>query len=134
VVKQKERTGLVGQNRAMSAEEIDDYLAALDEPKRGTLSQLRKTILEILPNADECISYGMPAFRMNGKVVAGFAAFANHVAYFPHSGSTLGTLKDELAGFSQTKSSLHFAIDSPLPKDLVAKLIAARIAETLSNY
>jgi uncharacterized protein YdhG (YjbR/CyaY superfamily) len=118
----------------MSAQEIDDYLAALDETKRATLSQLRKTILEIIPDAEQCISYGMPAFRVNGKVVAGFAAFTNHVAYFPHSGSTLGTLKDELAGFSQTKSSLHFAVDSPLPKNLVAKLIAARTAETLSNY
>jgi len=62
----------------MSAKEIDDYLANLEEPKRTTLSKLRSTIVGILPHAEQGIAYGCPAFRMHGKVVPGFAAFKNH--------------------------------------------------------
>ena len=96
---------------------------------RTTLEQLRRTILEIIPEADQCISYGMPAFRVRGKVVAGFAAFKNHLSYLPHSGSVLSELPDDLASYVTTKGSLHFAVDSPLPKALVKKLIAARISQ-----
>ena len=71
----------------MSEPDVDEYLAALDEPKRGTLERLRKTILELVPEAEQCMSYGLPAFRLDGKVVAGFGAFKNHLSYFPHSGS-----------------------------------------------
>ena len=77
----------------------------------------------------------MPAFRTppagkrKGKVVAGFAAFANHLSYLPHSGNVLPALAEELAGYSQTKSSLHFAFDEPLPADLIATLVRARLAE-----
>lgn len=108
---------------------IDDYLAALDEPKRTTLQKLRQTILGLVPDADEGISYGMPAFRLEGKVIAGFAAFKNHLAYLPHSGSVLGDLSDDLVGYESTPGSLHFPIDKPLPKSLVKKLVAARLKE-----
>lgn len=111
----------------MSAQEIDAYLEGLDEPKRGTLQQLRQTILEIVPDADQCISYRLPAFRVRGQVVAGFAAFKNHLSYLPHSGSVLSELGDEIAGYRSTKGSLHFPIDQPLPRPLVEKLIAVRL-------
>jgi uncharacterized protein YdhG (YjbR/CyaY superfamily) len=62
------------------------YLDALEEPKRATLARLRQTILEILPEADQGISYGVPAFKVRGKAIAGFAAFQNHLSYLPHSG------------------------------------------------
>ena len=110
----------------MSRREVDAYIARLEEPKRSTLAQLRATIASIVPEAEELISYGMPAFKLDGKVVAGFAAFKDHLAYLPHSGSVLPALSDELAGYTQTKGSLHFAIDRPLPKSLVKKLIAVR--------
>lgn len=113
----------------MAAREIDDYLATLDEPKKSTLQQLRASLLELLPDAQECISYGMPAFKVQGKTVAGFAAFKNHLAYLPHSGSVLPALADDLAGYQQTKGSLHFAVDEPLPRALVAKLVSARLSE-----
>jgi len=113
----------------MSAQEIDAYLEGLDEPRRRTLQQLRETILEILPDAEQCISYGLPAFRVHGKVVGGFAAFKNHLSYLPHSGSVLPELGDEGAGYGGTRGSLHFPIDQPLPKALVAKLIAIRLNE-----
>jgi uncharacterized protein YdhG (YjbR/CyaY superfamily) len=108
---------------------IDEYLATLDEPKRTTLQKLRQTILGIIPEAEEGISYGMPAFRLDGKVIAGFAAFTNHLSYLPHSGSVLRELSGDLAGYERTDGSLHFPINKPLPRVLVKKLIARRIDE-----
>ena len=113
----------------VSAEEIDEYLSGVEEPKRSTLQTLRCTILEILPEAEEEISYRVPAFRVGGTTVAGFAAFKDHLSYLPFSGSVLGQLADELHGYTMTKSSLHFPVDRPLPKQLVEKLIAVRLAE-----
>ena len=113
----------------MTPQTIDEYLVSLDDQKRTALQELRKTILGIIPNAEECISYGMPAFRLEGKVIAGFAAFKNHLSYLPHSGSVFRELSDELAGYESTPGSLHFPIDRPLPKTLVRKLIATRLKE-----
>ena len=113
----------------MAVADVDEYLRGLEEPKRGTLQALRGTILEIVPDAEQVISYGMPAFRVNGKTVAGFAAFKAHLSYLPFSGSVLSQLTEELQGYSMTKSALHFAVDESLPKALVEKLIAARVAE-----
>src|SRR5579859_3152064 len=123
----------ISDNDVMSSREIDDYLAKIPEPKRATLQKLRQTIREIIPNAEEVISYGMPGFRLNGKVIAGFAAFKNHLAYLPHSGSVFTELRDELAGYASTEGSLHFPIDKPLPKALVKKLIAARLKQVKAN-
>ena len=117
----------------MSTEEIDAYLAALEEPKRSTLHALRRTILGIIPEAEQCISYQMPAFRLRGKVIAGFAAFKSHLSYLPHSGSVLPELQDEVAGYETTKGSLHFPIDSPLPQALVKKLIDVRISQAFGD-
>ena len=114
--------------RPVSAEEVDDYLRHLEEPKRATLQRLRATILEIVPDAEQVISYGVPAFRVGGKTVAGFAAFKAHLSYLPFSGSVLGQLGDELQAYTMTKGSLHFPIDHALPKALVERLIAARLA------
>lgn len=108
---------------------IDEYLANVKGPKRVALGQLRKIIRAVVPKAEECISYKIPAFRLDGRIVAGFAATAKGCSYFPFSGSTLRTLADELADYGQTKSSLHFDPANPLPRTLVRKLIKARIAE-----
>lgn len=113
----------------MTAAEIDEYLAGVDEPKRSTLEQLRRDIRAVLPDAEECISYGMPAFRVHGKVVAGFAAFTHHVSYLPHSGSVLTALSSELAGYESTTGSLHIPVDSPLPLPLVRSLIEKRLEQ-----
>jgi uncharacterized protein YdhG (YjbR/CyaY superfamily) len=116
-------TPLVGKDQ------VDAYLATCEEPKRSTLEQLRRTILEVVPDADQTISYGMPAFKLRGKTVAGFAAFKNHLSYLPHSGSVLPALGEDLSSYAMTKGSLHFDVDTPLPKDLVAKLVDARMRE-----
>ena len=117
----------------MSTPDVDRYLADLEEPKRRTLEQLRASILRVLPDAQECISYGMPAFRVRGKAVAGFAAFRNHLSYLPHSGSVLDRMGHALDGYTTTKGSLHFAIDEPLPDELVEELIAVRLAQDLED-
>jgi uncharacterized protein YdhG (YjbR/CyaY superfamily) len=109
--------------------DIDAYLALQSPERRAPLQQLRATIHGILPGVEECISYSMPAFRYQGKVVAGFLATSKGCSYFPFSGTTLGTLAAELRGYSQTKSALHFAAEKPLPAALVRKLLAARIGE-----
>jgi uncharacterized protein YdhG (YjbR/CyaY superfamily) len=113
----------------VSAEEVDHYLGGVDEPKRGALQALRRSILECVPDAEEVISYRVPAFRLGGDTVAGFAAFKDHLSYLPFSGSVLRQLADELEGYTMTKSALHFPVDRPLPKTLVKKLIATRLEE-----
>jgi len=110
---------------------IDEYLSTVSAEKRKTLENLRKAIRKIVPETEECISYGIPAFRLRGSVVAGFCATAKGCSYFPFSGSTLKTLARQLSGHEMTKSALHFQPDKPLPATLVRKLIRARIAETL---
>ncbi len=114
---------------AGSADEVDVYLRGVKEPGRSTLLTLRRTIREIVPDAEEVISYRVPAFRVGGETVAGFAAFKNHLSYLPFSGSVLSQLADELEGYAMTKSSLHFPVDRPLPKALVEKLIEVRLAQ-----
>ncbi len=117
----------------MSKSEVDAYLAALAEPKRSTLEALRKTILDILPEAEQGISYGVPAFRFQGKVIAGFAAFKNHLSYLPHSGSVFPEIAEELAHYKTSSGALQFPIDTPLPTSLVKKLIAVRRRQALGR-
>ena len=109
---------------------IDDYLKSVPEDRRRALEDLRAKIRSIVPDAEECISYRIPAFRLNGVVVAGFCATAKGCSYFPFSGSTLTTVARDIVRYDQTKGSLHFSSDEPLPTALVRKLIKARIAET----
>jgi uncharacterized protein YdhG (YjbR/CyaY superfamily) len=120
------------QDGIMSAQEIDQYLDGLEEPKRTTLTRLRQTILDILPEADQGISYGLPAFKVDGKTIAGFAAFKNHLSYLPHSGSVFPQLSDELQGYSTSSGALRFGVDEPLPAPLVRKLIATRLRQAFA--
>lgn len=113
----------------MSRAEVDAYLAHLDEPERSALSELRRTILDVVPDAEESISYAMPAFRVRGQVVAGFAAFKHHLSYFPHSGSVIPRLHDEVAGYTTSKGALQFHVDQPLPRGLVEKLVSVRLSQ-----
>jgi uncharacterized protein YdhG (YjbR/CyaY superfamily) len=110
----------------MSKRQVDEYLASLDDPKRRTLEALRTSILDIVPDAEQGISYGVPAFRLQGKVIAGFAAFTNHLSYLPHSGSVFPELRAELSRYTTSTGALQFAVDKPLPKSLLRKLITVR--------
>jgi uncharacterized protein YdhG (YjbR/CyaY superfamily) len=113
----------------MSAAEIDEYIDALDEVKGSTLRQLRRDILAVVPDAEECLSYAVPGFKVAGKTVAGFAAFKNHLSYLPHSGSVFPLLADELVGYQRSSGALRFPVDQPLAADLVERLIAVRMRQ-----
>ena len=103
--------------------------AAAPPMHRKTMMAMRSRILEIVPTAEEVVSYGMPAFKLDGKIVAGMMAAKNHVGYYPFSGSVLHLFPQELAKYTTTKSALHVPIDQPLSKALLAKLIKKRIAQ-----
>jgi uncharacterized protein YdhG (YjbR/CyaY superfamily) len=122
-------SGGVAKIGCVSSGEIERYLADLEEPKRSTLQRLRQTILEVVPEAEEGMSYRLPAFRVDGKVIAGFAAFKNHLSYLPHSGSVFPLLRDEVASYKTSNGALRFPVDSALPKSLVERLIRVRIAQ-----
>jgi uncharacterized protein YdhG (YjbR/CyaY superfamily) len=108
---------------------IDEYLATVSGDRLVALERLRKAIRSIIPDAEECISYNLPAFRLDGVVVAGFCATAKGCSYFPFSGSTLDRLASHLGGYERTKGSLHFSPSKPLSVGLVRRLIRTRIAE-----
>ena len=113
----------------MSTRDVDDYLARLEPEHRAPLEALRRSIFAVVPDAEEGLSYGAPAFRVGGKVVAGFAAAKHHLSYLPHSGSVLTDLSDQVAGYRTSKGALAFGIDTPLPDELVATLVRARLRE-----
>src|SRR6266446_5159113 len=104
---------------------IDDYLASLSDDQRTALKKLRKTIKAAAPKAEECISYQIPAFRLNGRMLVGFGATANHCAFYPMSSSTVKTHKHDLGAFETSKGTIRFQADKPLPAALVKKLVKA---------
>ena len=108
---------------------VDDYLSALTDDKRVALEKLRTVIRSAAPKAEECISYQIPAFRLNGRMLVGFGATANHCAFYPMSSSTLKTYKGKLKAFETSKGTIRFQPEKPLPATLVRKLVKARIAE-----
>jgi len=107
------------------AKTFDGFLAALSPEKRAALEKLRKTIRATVPNAEECISYGIPAFRLNGKFLVGLGAGADHCSFYP--GSALDELRVELKDYDTGRSTIRFQPGKPLPATLVKKLVRARI-------
>jgi uncharacterized protein YdhG (YjbR/CyaY superfamily) len=123
---QKEMVGPSSKKREPA---IDAYLATVNVTNRALLRGLRKEIHVLVPEAEECISYRLPAFRLRGRIVAGFSATSQGCSYYPFSGTTLKALAADIEGYSHTKSALHFGPDRPLPASLVRKLLKARITE-----
>lgn len=111
----------------MTSKEVDQHLAKIPQPQRSTLEALRKTMRELLPEAEEVISYGFPGYKVDGKIIGGFDAFKNHCSYFPHSSLVISNLEKELAGYQTSKGTLQFPVDKPLPKALVKKLIREKL-------
>jgi len=107
---------------------VEDYLASVPEPARGTLQRMRLAIRSVLPaEATEAISYGIPAFKYKGPLVW-FAAFSSHCSLFPGA-SVIKAFTNELKGFEISKGTVHFPVDKPLPAALVKKMVKARLAE-----
>ncbi len=112
-----------------AANSIDEYLDALDDGQRLALERLRKAIRAAAPRAQECISYGLPAFRLDGKALVAFGAAAKHCAFYPMSAATVADHADVLAGFDTSKGTIRFQPGKPLPVALIRRLVRARIAE-----
>lgn len=119
----------------MSVSEIDAYIAAQPEPQRTTLEGLRRQILSVIPEAEQCMSYGMPGFRVQGKVVAGFASYKKHIGYYPHSGQVFSRMMEDLAGYevSEKGGGVKFPIDRAVPDTLIEKLITVRMNQAFPN-
>ena len=107
---------------------IDEYLEPLDREKRAALEKLRKTIRSAAPGAEECISYGIPAFRLGGRLLVAFGAAVSHCGFYPGA-LPLEAHKKELKAYDTSKGTIRFQADSPLPATLVRKLVKTRIAE-----
>ncbi len=107
---------------------VDEYLNSVPEPQQTTLRDLRATLLSILPEGDEGISYGVPAISIGGKAVAGYSYAKRHCSYFPHSGSVLNMIDPErLEGYDWSKGTLRFPVDQPLDEGLVRELVKVRL-------
>jgi uncharacterized protein YdhG (YjbR/CyaY superfamily) len=107
----------------------DEYLAGLKADQRAALELLRQQIHAAAPGAVECISYSLPAFRLEGKVLVGYGARPNHCAFYPMSSATVPAYEKELEDFETSKGTIRFQPDRPLPAALVRKLVKARIEE-----
>ena len=108
---------------------IDQYLANVRPEHRETLQKLRQTIQIAAPKAEEYISYGIAAFRLNGRSLVFFGAWRSHCAFYPGSAATLKNFRNELKNFQTSKGTIRFSPDKPLPVALVKKLVKTRIAE-----
>jgi uncharacterized protein YdhG (YjbR/CyaY superfamily) len=122
------RKGLYGVSEAKTTT-MDEYLARVSPDQRALLQKLRKTIHAVAPKVEECISYGIPAFRLNGRSLVFFGAWANHCSFYPGSSTTLKKFRSDLKSFQITKGTIRFSPDNPLPRALVKKLVKARIEE-----
>src|SRR5579859_2172627 len=108
---------------------VDEYLAAVPEPARGTLAHIRKVIQSLVPaETTEVISYGIPMFKFNGMLV-GYAAFKKHCSLFPTGSGVLDQFEKELTGYRTSKGTIQFPPDKPLPDALIKKIVRARVKE-----
>ena len=114
-----------GSSSKVRMKTFDGFLAEFGPEKRSALEKLRKTIRAAVPGAEECISYGIPAFRLGGKFLVGLGAGADHCSFYP--GSALDDFQDELKGYDTGKGTIRFPPSKPLPAALVKKLVRARI-------
>jgi uncharacterized protein YdhG (YjbR/CyaY superfamily) len=111
---------------------IDDYLAALPPDQHEALQRLRAQIAGLVPDAVETISYGMPAFKLNGRFLVSYAGWKAHCSIYPLTDTFLAAHPDALKGYRRTKGSLHFTTEAPLPDAIVAGLVRARLADLAS--
>jgi len=107
---------------------IDEYIAVFPQKVQDILNKVRKTISESAPNAQEAISYGIPTFKLNGNLVH-FAAFKNHIGFYPGGPSAIQAFKNELASYKHSKGSIQFPLDKPIPLPLVKKIVEFRVKQ-----
>jgi len=124
--------GIIGSMSA-SDPRVDAYLAALPADQRVLLEGVRSRIRELVPEAEDTISYDMPAFRLDGRFFVSYASWKRHCSLYPLTDSFLAAHESELAGFGRTKGSIHFTAARPLPPDVFDALIRARVADLRSG-
>jgi uncharacterized protein YdhG (YjbR/CyaY superfamily) len=107
---------------------MDEYIALQSEVNQLALEHIRQIVRDIVPQAEECISYQIPMFKYKGMLV-GFAAFQNHCSFVAGNGSTIDKFKDELKGYTFAKSVIHFTPDKPLPDEFIERFVRLRVQE-----
>ncbi len=110
-----------------------EYLACLPDDKRGALQKLRRAIRAAVPRAEECLSYQLPAFRLDGKVLVLFGATDKHCSFYPGSGTAVAAHQSHLKGYSTSKGTIRFDAEKPLPASLVRKIVKYRVAENAAR-
>ena len=120
---------MAAKSMATKPKTIDEYLAAVSDDNRAALNKLRRTIRATAPNVVECISYGLAAFKLDGKGLVAFGASKQHCAFYLMSNTTVDAYQEELEKYDTSTGTIRFAADKPLPVTLVRKLVKARIAE-----
>lgn len=115
----------------MTAELVTAHFAKFDSPKRETLEEMRRRIVELVPEAKQTIKYNMPSFELNGKIFACLDGFKNHLGYFPYSGQITKQVTEELtaAGYKWSTGGIQFKIDEPIAMPLLKKLIDLRLKD-----
>jgi uncharacterized protein YdhG (YjbR/CyaY superfamily) len=116
------------KTRTGTPKSVDDYLSRLSDDKYAALSKLRTDIKAAAPDAEECISYRIPAFRLDGRMLVWFHAAAAHCSFFPGA-YPIKACERDLKKYTTSKGTIRFSPDTPLPATLVRKLVKARIAE-----
>lgn len=111
---------------------IDEYIATFPKDVQNILEKMRQTVRKAAPDAEESISYHMPAFKLNGKYLVFFAAFKNHIGFYPIP-SGIEAFKEELSQYKAAKGSVQFPMDKPIPYDLVKKIVVFRVEENLGK-
>jgi uncharacterized protein YdhG (YjbR/CyaY superfamily) len=119
------------ERKRKQANSIDEYIATFPKPIKDILQELRQTIKEAAPQAQEAISYQIPTFKLNGNLVH-FAAFKDHIGFFPTS-SGVAAFEKELSQYKTSKGTIRFPIDKPIPFDLVRKIVKYRVNENLQK-
>lgn len=108
--------------------DVDKYLSALGIEEKTELQRIRKIVIDIAPDVEEMISYGMPIFKYHKKYLIGYSAFKNHMSIFPGSGP-IDSLKSELKDYKVSKGTIQFTLDKPIPDKLIEQIIKHRIRE-----
>lgn len=112
-------------------ETVDDYLALQTTETKVLLEAIRKTIKETAPQAEECISYQMPAYKLKGPLVY-FAAYKNHIGFYP-TGTGIKAFQKEIGGYKNSKGAVQFALNQPIPHDLIRKMVLFKVEENLNK-
>jgi len=110
---------------------IDDYISSIEPAKRAELQRIRTIALDMLPGAEETISYGMPTIKFKGKSIIGFDAHKNHIGIYPFSGHVIQEIQ-ELDKYSQTKGAIQEKLDDLLPEELIQRIINVRLEQAIS--